>query len=214
MPIHPLLSSNQAWSARMHAQDPSFFSRLENLHAPKYLWIGCSDSRVPANQITGLAPGEIFVHRNIANQVPHSDCNSHAVLQFALEHLRIDEVIVCGHYGCSGIEAALQGRSQGLVDSWLRAIQDLQRLHQDSLQGLSPEVQASELAEWNVRHQVLHVAESASVQEAWKQGRAVVVHGWIYSLSDGLIRDLGVTLRQSADVVKLRSLCYSSPYNQ
>jgi len=204
MTIENLLENNKAWAAKQLSQDPNFFSRLEHLHNPKYLWIGCSDSRVPANQITGLAPGEIFVHRNIANLVHHTDFNCLSVLQFALQVLKVEHVIVCGHYGCSGIRAAMGSESQGFVDNWLRHVKDVQMIHRRAIDSLDESLRYSSLTEWNVIHQVLHVAESSFVSQAWKIEQPVTIHGWVYSLADGLIRDMNVSIKNPSDVEMLR----------
>lgn len=205
MRIEKLLENNKAWAGRMLENDPEYFSRLEHQQNPRYLWVGCSDSRVPANQITGLAPGEIFVHRNIANLMPHTDFNSLSVLQFALEKLKVEHVIVCGHYGCSGIKAAMESESAGFVDNWLRHIKDIQMVHRRAYECMHESQRDNCLTEWNVMHQVLHVAESSFVNQAWAAQQSVSIHGWVYSLQDGLIRDLDVTLRSPADVESLRA---------
>lgn len=204
MQIQELLRNNHSWAEKMRSLDPNFFGRLEYQQKPKFLWIGCSDSRVPANQITGLAPGEIFVHRNIANQVIHTDFNCLSVLQFALEVLEVEHVIVCGHYGCSGIKAAMSSSPSGFVDNWLRHIKDIQIVHRHEYECMHQSQRDNALTEWNVMHQVLHVAESSFVPQEWAKGRSLSIHGWVYSLSDGLIRDLGVTLKSAADVENLR----------
>jgi len=204
MALSALLQSNKAWAARMLENDPEFFSRLEHIHNPKYLWIGCSDSRVPANQITGLAPGEVFVHRNIANIVQHTDFNSLSVLQFALDVLKVEHVIVCGHYGCSGIRAAMEPGAFGFVENWLRHIKDIHTLHRSEIETADMDIACNQLAEWNVKHQVLHVAESEFVSSAWERGQSVAIHGWIYALSNGIINDLQVTLESKKDLDKLR----------
>jgi carbonic anhydrase len=189
----------------MLENDPEFFSRLEHIHKPKYLWIGCSDSRVPANQITGLAPGEVFVHRNIANMVQHTDFNCLSVLQFALDVLKVEHVIVCGHYGCSGIRAAMDAGSLGFVENWLRHIKDVHTMHRHEIDAADPDRACNQLTEWNVKHQVLHVAESDFVNQAWERGQRLAIHGWIYALSNGIINDLQVTLESRKDVELLRN---------
>lgn len=205
-----LLQNNRHWAEQMLASDPEFFSRLEHQQKPRYLWFGCSDSRVPANQITGLPPGQVFVHRNIANQVVQTDMNALSVLQYAVDVLEIDQIIVCGHYGCSGIEAALQNVRFGLVDVWLSYIRDLARIHHAELDGLHDhQARCNRLAELNVMHQVLHIAQTSTMENAWSQGRQVSIHAWIYSLQNGLIQELGVQLRNRKDATilgrKLRS---------
>ncbi len=176
----------------MARRDPEFFSRLSRQQAPQYLWIGCSDSRVPANQIVGLLPGEMFVHRNVANVVVHADLNCLSTIQFAVDVLRVGHVIVCGHYGCGGVLAALRDDSLGLVDNWLRHVQDTRRKHQAELDALASEGDRHRrLCELNVLEQVLNVSQTTVVREAWARGQALAVHGWIYDLDDGLLRALG-----------------------
>ncbi len=190
--VEELFRRNREWAAGIRAADPSFFSSLADQQTPEYLWIGCSDSRVPANQITGLAPGEVFVHRNVANLVVHTDLNCLSVLQFAVDLLRVRHVIVCGHYGCSGVNAALTGRKVGLADNWLRHVQDVRQRHEAELGEIAdPVSRERRLCELNVLAQVRHVCEATVVQDAWTAGRPLAVHGWIYGLEDGLLRDLG-----------------------
>ena len=192
-PLDPLLDQNRAWAARVRAADPTFFENLSAQQAPQYLWIGCADSRVPANQILGLAPGEIFVHRNVANVVVHSDLNCLSVLQFAVDVLKVRHVIVCGHYGCGGVRAALGGARLGLIDNWLRHVQDVRHKHAAEIDAIAdPDAQLSRMCELNVAEQVLNVSQTTVVQDAWARGQELAVHGWIYSLADGLLRDLGV----------------------
>lgn len=192
-----LLENNAAWAREMRERDPQFFSRLAHQQSPKYLWIGCSDSRVPANQIVGLPPGEVFVHRNIANLVVHTDLNCLSVLQFAIDILRVQHVIVCGHYGCGGVKAALGQERHGLVDNWLRHIQDLQHRHAGELNRISgTEARARRLCELNVIEQVKNVSRADSVINAWERGQLLEIHGWIYDIADGLLRDLGVTINE------------------
>ena len=194
-PITNLLHNNKAWAAERIKRDPTFFTRLETIQAPEFLWIGCSDSRVPANEIVGLDPGELFVHRNVANVVVHTDLNCLSVLQFAVDVLKVKHVIVCGHYGCGGIRAALEKQSHGLIDNWLRHVQDVERDYEHEL-ALIADHQAREnrLCELNVAEQVRNVARTTIVQDAWRRGHGVQLHGWIYGLKDGLITDLGVTV--------------------
>ena len=188
-----LFANNRAWAAEMTLSDPEFFRRLSSQQAPQYLWIGCADSRVPANEIVGLLPGELFVHRNIANVVVHTDLNCLSVLQFAVDALRVRHVIVCGHYGCGGVLAALRDDRLGLADNWLRHVQDVRSKHQGELDSLSTEAERHDrLCELNVREQVINVAQTTIVQDAWARGQSLTVHGWIYGLRDGLLRDLGV----------------------
>ena len=178
-----LKANNRAWSQGKLAADPGFFRRLERQQAPEYLWIGCSDSRVPANEIVGLMPGELFVHRNVANVVVHSDLNCLSVLQYAVDVLKVEHVIVCGHYGCGGVQAAMQDARFGLVDNWLRHIQDVMKKHGAR--------DADRLCELNVIEQALNVCQTTIVQDAWARGARLAVHGWVYALADGLLRDLG-----------------------
>jgi len=192
--VADLFERNRAWAASVRASDPSFFSDLARQQSPQYLWIGCSDSRVPANQITGLAPGEVFVHRNVANLVVHTDLNCLSVLQFAVDLLKVRHVIVCGHYGCSGVRAALTRQSVGIADTWLRHVQDVQGSHAAELDAIAdPQARERRLCELNVLEQVRHVCEATVVQDTWTHGRPLAVHGWIYGLEDGLLRDLGCT---------------------
>jgi len=192
--LHQLLANNRAWAEGVVASDPEYFSRLARQQSPQYLWIGCSDSRVPANQITGLAPGEVFVHRNIANVVVHTDLNCLSVIQFAVDILKVRHIILCGHYGCSGVLAALSRQRTGLSENWLRHVQDVAAQHERELAGLSDEAgRHRRLCELNVRAQVHHVSECTSVQDAWARKQLLAVHGWIYDLQDGLLRDLQVS---------------------
>jgi carbonic anhydrase len=192
--IAELFARNRAWAERMLAADPEFFRSLARQQAPQFLWIGCSDSRVPANQITGLAPGEVFVHRNIANVVVHSDLNCLSVLQFAVDLLKVRHVIVCGHYGCSGVAAALHRRSVGLADNWLRHVEDVRERHAAELEAIAdPLARERRLVELNVREQVRHVCDSTVVRDAWGRGQPLSVHGWVYGIENGLLRDLGCT---------------------
>jgi carbonic anhydrase len=187
-----LFASNRAWAARVREQQPEFFENLARQQNPAYLWIGCSDSRVPANDIIGLLPGEIFVHRNVANIVVHTDLNCLSVMQFAIDLLKVRHVIVCGHYGCSGVRAALHDERHGLIDNWLRHLQDVRDKHQGKL-GSAGEAE-NRLSELNVIEQVANVCQTTIVQDAWARGQELHVHGWIYGLKDGLLRDLGTTV--------------------
>ena len=196
-----LFANNRAWAADMTRQDPDFFRRLCGQQAPQYLWIGCSDSRVPANQIVGLLPGEMFVHRNVANVVVHADLNCLSALQFAVDVLRVGHVIVCGHYGCGGVLAALRDDKLGLIDNWLRHVQDVRRKHQVLLDALPGESERhNRLCELNVMEQVANVCQTTVVRGAWDRGQAVAVHGWIYDLRDGLLRDLGMCVTAEAEL--------------
>jgi carbonic anhydrase len=190
-----LLENNRVWAADRVKRDPDFFTRLEKQQAPEFLWIGCSDSRVPANEIVGLDPGELFVHRNVANVVVHTDLNCLSVLQFAIDVLKIKHVIVCGHYGCGGIRAALEKDQHGLIDNWLRHVQDVARAHETNLDAM-PDFNArvDKLCELNVIDQVQNVSRTTIVQDAWRRGHDVQLHGWIYGLKDGLITDLGMAV--------------------
>ena len=192
-----LLKNNRAWAEGVRRREPDFFDQLSRLQTPEYLWIGCSDSRVPANQITGLAPGEVFVHRNVANIVVHADLNCLSVLQFAVDVLKVRHIIVCGHYGCGGVIAAHDHLKLGLVDNWLRHVRDVRNQHQALLEAAAPERRASRLCELNVIEQVVNVAHTTVVQDAWARGQALTVHGWIYGIQDGLIRDLGMSVSQA-----------------
>lgn len=191
-----LLDNNRAWAAARVSHDPTFFSRLAGQQAPAFLWIGCSDSRVPANEIVGLDPGELFVHRNVANVVVHTDVNCLSVLQFAVDVLKVKHVIVCGHYGCGGIRAALDGTAHGLIDNWLQHVQDVKEAHHAELLALADvDARIDRLAELNVTEQVRNLARTTIVQDAWRRDQPLQLHGWIYGLKDGLIHDLGVSLK-------------------
>lgn len=193
--LNHLFEQNRQWSERMRAEDPEFFDRLAKIQSPEYLWIGCSDSRVPANQITGLLPGEVFVHRNIANVVVHSDLNLLSVLQFSVDVLRVKHILVVGHYGCGGVKAAHDNLRLGLVDNWLRHIQDVRQKHSRLLDACADAAaRIDRLCELNVIEQVLNVCQTTVLQEAWGRGQDVSVHGWIFGLTDGLTRDLRITV--------------------
>ncbi|HJQ10777.1 MAG TPA: carbonate dehydratase [Gemmatimonadaceae bacterium] len=198
--IKQLFDNNRAWAAKETRQDPEFFLRLSSQQAPQYLWIGCADSRVPANEIVGLAPGEMFVHRNIANVVVHADLNCLSVLQFAVDVLKVQHVIVCGHYGCGGVRAALRDDRLGLVDNWLRHVQDVMWKHQAELDRITTEDQKHHrLCELNVIEQVINVSQTTIVRDAWARQQPLQVHGWIYDLRDGLLRDLEVSISNLSD---------------
>ncbi len=193
--VQQLLANNRAWAEAMWANDPDFFPTLAQQQAPPYLWIGCADSRVPANQIVGVLPGEMFVHRNVANVVVHTDLNCLSVIQYAVEVLQVRHIIVCGHYGCGGVTAALQQRKLGLIDNWLRHIQDIMYAHAPLLaQCAEEEERVNLLCELNVIEQVVHVCQTTVVQNAWEQGQAVAVHGLIYGLHNGLLQELGIAV--------------------
>jgi carbonic anhydrase len=193
--LQHLIDSNRAWAAKILLEDPGFFSRLARQQSPKYLWIGCSDSRVPANEIVGLPSGELFVHRNVANVVVHTDLNCLSVMQFAVDLLEVEHIIVCGHYGCSGVRSALSNERIGLCDNWLRHVQDVREQHDEQLLGVPGTTERIDrLCELNVIEQVTHVCQTSIVQDAWQRGQSVQVHGWIYGLHNGLVRDLGYTV--------------------
>ncbi len=192
-PLQQLIDNNRVWSTAQVQRDPEFFRRLAAQQTPKYLWIGCSDSRVPANQILGLEPGEIFVHRNVANLVNHGDLNCLAVLQYAVEVLQVQHIIVTGHYGCGGVRASLEPRQLGVIDHWLRALRDLHERHHDELTALAGDARVDRLCELNVIAQVQHLCHTGIVQGAWHAGRSLQVHGLIYAVQDGCLRDLGVS---------------------
>ena len=195
-----LLESNRAWAAAVKAQDPDFFARLAQQQAPQYLWIGCSDSRVPANQITGLAPGEVFVHRNIANMVVHTDLNCLSVMEFAVDVLHVRHIIVCGHYGCSGVRVAMERRRVGLADNWLRHVQDVHVKYATLLHRMPRDTRHDRLCELNVLEQALNVCQTTVVQDAWGRGQPLAVHSWVYDLGDGLLRDLGLTVDRDSEL--------------
>jgi carbonic anhydrase len=193
-----LLENNRTWAEGVLQRDPNFFNKLARLQTPEYLWIGCSDSRVPANQITGLAPGEVFVHRNVANVVVHADLNCLSVLQYAVDVLKVKHVIVCGHYGCGGVVAAHDHLKLGLIDNWLRHVQDVAQRHRNLLaKKQGREERIARLCELNVIEQVVNVAQTTVVQDAWARGQMLTVHGWIYGVQNGLIRDLEISVSQA-----------------
>jgi len=193
--LKQLFEQNRAWSARMRQNDPQFFARLSGQQSPRFMWIGCADSRVPANEIVGLLPGELFVHRNVANVVVHSDLNCLSVMQFAVDVLKVQHIIVCGHYGCSGVSAALDNRRIGLADNWLRHVQDVHHKHDVRIGAITDAVQRLDvLCELNVIEQVANVCQTTIVGDAWERGQPLAVHGWVYGLKDGLVRDLLTTV--------------------
>ena len=206
--LESLFQKNRAWADRIRAEHPDFFEKLAKQQNPKFLWIGCSDSRVPANEIVGLMPGEVFVHRNIANVVVHTDLNCLSVVQFAVDVLKVEHIMVVGHYGCGGVRAALFGDRLGLVDNWLHHIHDVRDKHADALHaiGLSNE-RANRLCELNVIEQVANVCQTTIVRDAWERGQELAVHGWIYGLNNGLLRDLNVTVVNRDDA---GALCKSA----
>jgi len=201
--LKSLFDNNKRWAERMKESDPGFFLNLSKQQKPEYLWIGCSDSRVPANQIVDLLPGEIFVHRNISNVVVHTDLNCLSVIQFAVEVLRVKHIIVCGHYGCGGIKAALENKDHGLIDNWLRNIKDVYRYHQEKIDALESEKDKTNLlCEFNVIEQVSNVCQTTIVQNAWKAGQKLSVHGWIYNIEDGILKDLDVCFTSLEEISK------------
>ncbi len=196
-----LLSQNRAWADALRARDPEFFPKLSRQQSPQYLWIGCSDSRVPANEIVNLLPGELFVHRNIANVVVHTDLNCLSVMQFAVDVLKVKHIIVCGHYGCSGVRAAVRCDRIGLADNWIRHVQDVAEKHKHCVHAVEGDVLKTDLlCELNVIEQVSNVCQTSIVCDAWERGQSLSVHGWIYGLKDGLIRDLGLSSSKASDV--------------
>jgi carbonic anhydrase len=191
--LDDLLENNRAWAERISREDPTFFERLSRQQSPKYLWIGCSDSRVPANQIVDMAPGEVFVHRNIANVVVHTDLNCLSVIQFAVDVLKVEHILVVGHYGCGGVLAALQGARLGLADNWIRHVGDVAQKHHDALEEIGGDgLRHDRLCELNVLEQVVNVCQTTIVQDAWSRGQTLAVHGWVYTLRDGRVHDLGI----------------------
>ena len=192
--ISDLFAHNRAWAAEMERERPGFFTNLKSQQKPKYMWIGCSDSRVPANQITGLEPGEVFVHRNVANVVVHSDLNALSTIQFAVEMLKVEHIMVVGHYGCGGVQAALDNVRIGLADNWIRHIQDVRDRHRQLLNSLSEAKRLDALVELNAIEQVVNVCQSTVLQDAWGRGQKINVHGWVYGVHDGLLQDLHITV--------------------
>ena len=192
--IHDLFAHNRAWAAQMERERPGFFAGLTQQQKPKYMWIGCSDSRVPANQITGLEPGEVFVHRNVANVVVHSDLNALSAIQFAVEMLKVEHVMVVGHYKCGGVQAALDGARIGLADNWIRHIQDVRDRQRGILENIAPDKRVDALVELNVIEQVVNVCVSTVMTDAWGKGQKISVHGWAYGVHDGLLQDLKMTV--------------------
>lgn len=198
--LKQLFENNAKWVEAITAEDPHFFEHLAVQQSPEYLWIGCSDSRVPANEIVGLLPGELFVHRNVANVVVHTDLNCLSVLQFAVDVLKVKHVIVTGHYGCGGVKAALTNSRLGLIDNWLRHVQDVCQKHEHALNAVSEQGRADRLCELNVIEQVVNVAQTTIVEEAWARGQDLTIHGWIYALTDGKLRDLAMTVSSEQEV--------------
>ncbi len=199
--LNNLLENNRAWAAKIKTANPEFFKQLSHQQSPQYLWIGCSDSRVPSSQLVGLSPGEMFVHRNVANVVVHTDLNCLSVMQFAVEALGVKHIIVCGHYGCGGVQAALSNSRLGLIDNWLRHVQDVMQKHAALLDEINDESgRLHKLCELNVIEQVVNVCQTTIVQQAWEQGHELAVHGWIYGLEDGLLRDLNICIAAQDEV--------------
>ena len=201
--LEHLFEQNRAWAARIQEQDPDFFTKLKHQQAPDYLWIGCSDSRVPANQIVDLLPGALFVHRNVANVVTHTDLNCLSVMQFAVDVLKVEHIIVCGHYGCGGVKAAICDERHGLIDNWLRNILDIYKKHQACFTGLDDGARIDRLCELNVIEQVVNVCQTTIVQDTWARGQGLTVHGWIYGVHDGLLRDLDITVIRPEELTPL-----------
>lgn len=201
--LRKLFDKNRAWANAISSKDPQFFRKLSRLHAPEYLWIGCADSRVPANEIVGLLPGEMFVHRNVANIVVHTDLNCLAVMQYAVDVLKVKHIIVVGHYGCGGVRAAFQKKRLGLIDNWLRHVQDVHTKHARSLESLTElSAQLDRLCELNVLEQASNVCQTSIVLDAWERGQPLTVHGWVYGLHDGLLRDLGMNASNAAEAAE------------
>ncbi|MDH4377177.1 MAG: carbonate dehydratase [Ramlibacter sp.] len=201
--LEDLFAHNREWAARMEQERPGFFTSLKSQQSPRYMWIGCSDSRVPANQITGLEPGEVFVHRNVANVVVPTDLNCLSTIQYAVDMLKVEHLMVVGHYGCGGVNAALSGTRVGLADNWLRHIKDVASRHKPLLDTTDAEHRVSLLCELNVIEQVVNVAQTTVVQDAWARGQSLTLHGWVYGLSDGLIQDLHMTVDSPADLERV-----------
>ncbi|MGH0033691.1 MAG: carbonate dehydratase [Myxococcota bacterium] len=201
--LSEVFRANREWAQAVRERDPGFFQRLEGQQSPKLLWIGCSDSRVPANQICGLDPGEVFVHRNVANVVVHTDLNCLSVVQFAVEQLEVTDIIVCGHYGCGGVRAALDSRRLGLIDNWLRNIKDIAWRKRAELEGLDDAKKADRLCELNAERQAANLCRTTIVQDAWARGRDLTVHAWIYRLGDGLLKDLGLSVSRSEQLPQI-----------
>jgi carbonic anhydrase len=210
--LQELLAQNKAWAENIKANDPEFFNVLARQQSPRFLWIGCSDSRVPATQLVGMTAGDMFVHRNVANLVVHTDFNCLSVLQYAVEVLRVEHVIVCGHYGCGGIRAAMKNLSHGLIDNWLRHVQDVMHNHEESLSKIDDEVdRLDRLCELNVIEQVLNASKTTIVEGAWKRGQELAIHGWIYGLNDGLLRELNICVTGQDGISMAAVNAYSNP---
>lgn len=210
--LEELFRNNRAWAERIKAEDPGFFRKLAEQQTPEFLWIGCADSRVPANEIMGLLPGEVFVHRNVANMVIHTDMNCLAVLQYAVEVLKVKHILVTGHYGCGGVKAAIEDREFGLIDNWLRHIKDVYRLYEHEFDSLPEEKHFDTLCELNVVEQVANVCHTTIVQSAWKRGQPLSVHGFIYSVKDGLLKDLGVNFQAQEELAPIYRMLRKSEH--
>jgi len=203
--LQELLEKNRQWAEKIKASDPQFFNSLAQQQTPRYLWIGCSDSRVPATQLVGLKPGDMFVHRNVANVVVHTDFNCLSVLQFAVDVLNVNHVIVCGHYGCGGVKAAMDNLQLGLIDNWLRHVQDVMHSHNEELATITDDARRLDrLCELNVTEQVINVSRTTIVQNAWSRGQDLTIHGWIYAINDGLLRDLNISVRHPVEIPTAR----------
>ena len=214
-PLEPLLANNREWSRKRREQDPKFFKRLSSQQTPEYLWIGCADSRVPANEVVNLDPGELFVHRNVANVVVHTDLNCLSTLQYAVDVLKVKHIIVCGHYGCGGVAAALQNLKLGLISNWLRHIQDVAEKYQTRLDAVEDQVgRTDRLCELNVIEQVTNVCQTTVLESAWDRGQEISVHGWIYGLTDGLARDLNVSTSSTETIAVNRRKAVQSLFGQ
>ena len=201
--LKELLDNNRTWAEGIKARDPEFFQKLAQQQQPRYLWIGCSDSRVPSTQLVGLPPGEMFVHRNVANVVVHTDVNCLSVMQFAVDVLKVDHVIICGHYGCGGIQAAMENLQLGLIDNWLRHVQDVMHNHAALLANINnDELRLNRVCELNVIEQVLNASRTTIVQNAWTRGQELAVHGWIYGINDGLLRDLDIRISNQVELME------------
>ena len=206
-----LFENNSAWAARMVERDPDFFATLQKLHAPEYLWIGCSDSRVPANQIIDMAPGEVFVHRNVANVVVHTDLNCLSTIQFAVDVLKVEHILVVGHYGCGGVKSVLDEQRLGLVDNWLRHVGDVMQKYAETLSGIAdPRERHARLCELNVIEQAVNVCQTTVVQDAWERGQNLTVHGWVYGLADGRVHDLGLNIAARAETATSAAVALAS----
>jgi carbonic anhydrase len=205
-----LFQNNREWAEGIRAKDPDFFKKLAAQQTPEYLWIGCSDSRVPANELLGMLPGELFVHRNVANVVVHSDLNCLSVVQFAVDVLKVKHIIICGHYGCSGVHAAMTGRRIGLADNWLRHVQDVAQKHERYLGEVLPEKQRAErLCELNVIEQVVNLSRTTIIEDAWDRGQQLTIHGWVYGIQDGLLNEVGMTVNSREMVAEKTQTCMS-----